>query len=164
VVARKSPSSGRWLNLVLILAAAVAIGGVAFAVGRGTAPVSAATGAGRGGIAGGAGFPRGSSAPGANGGNGFGRGGFGGAGLTVEGTVVSTTGDTLTIKTAAGQTIEVTTGASTTYHTQTAASASDVQAGKTVQVQLEFGGNGRPSASGTTSGPVGTAGSVTVIP
>ena len=35
-------SSGRWLNLLLGVAAAVAIGGVAFAVGRSTAPVAAA--------------------------------------------------------------------------------------------------------------------------
>ena len=90
-------------------------------------------------------------------------GGFGG-GLTVQGTVESVDGDTLTIKTANGQTIKVTTGASTTYHTQTDASASDVQAGKTVQVQLDGGFTGRPNASATTAAPVGTAGSVTVIP
>ena len=80
---------------------------------------------------------------------GFGRGGGFGGGLTVSGTVVSVTGDTLTIKTASGQTVEVTTGASTTYNTQAPASASDVQAGKTVQVQLDFaggGGGGRPNA------------------
>jgi hypothetical protein len=74
------------------------------------------------------------------------------------------TGDILTIKTAAGQTVEVTIGASTTYDTQTAASAADVQAGKTVQVQLDLGGQGRPSASAATSGPLGTASSVTVVP
>jgi hypothetical protein len=47
------------------------------------------------------------------------------------------------------------------------ATASDVQAGKTVQVQLESigaGGVGRPGASAAPAGPVGTAGSVTVIP
>jgi hypothetical protein len=167
VARRSSGAGGRWLNLLLVLAAAVAIGGIAFAVGRTTAPVSATTGNGRTGVAGGAGFPRGSFAPGASGQPGFGRGGFGGggAGLTINGTVVSVSGDTLTIKTATGQTIEVTTGASTTYHTESAATASDVQAGKNVQVQLDFGGGaGRPSASATTTGPVGTAGSVTVIP
>jgi len=155
--AARNGRSGRWLNLVLVVAAAVAIGGVAFAVGRGTAPVSAATGNGRGAFAGraqGASF-----APGANG-----RGGFGGGGFTVRGTVESVNGTTLTIKTATGQTIEVTTGASTTYTTQTPATSSDVQPGKTVEVQLDFGGTGRPSASATTSGPLGTAGSVTVIP
>lgn len=160
-VARRTSSGGRLLNVVLVLAATVAIGGVAFAVGRSSAPVSAATGNGRGDV--GAGFPGGSFAPRASGQPGFGRGGFGG-GLTINGTVESVTGDTLTVKTASGQTIEVTTGASTTYNTQSTADASDVQAGKTVQVQLALGGQGRPSASATTSGPVGTAGSVTVIP
>ena len=161
--ARKTSSGGRWLNLVLALAAAVAIGGVAFAVGRGTAPISAATGNGRGGFGGG---PGGSFAPGASGQPGFGRGGFGGGfggGITLSGTVVSVTADTMTIKTAAGQTIELSLGASTTYHTQAAASATDVQAGKTVQVQLD-GVLGRPSASAATSGPIGMAGSVTVVP
>jgi hypothetical protein len=169
VVAKKTGSGGRLLNIVLAAAVAVAIGGVAFAVGRSTAPVSAATG-GRGGNFGGV-FPGGSFAPRASGQPGFGRGGGGfggaaGAGLTVSGTVVSVTGDTLTIKTAAGQTIEVTTGTSTTYDTQTPATAADVQAGKTVQVQLTFagGGAGRPNASSAPTGPVGTADSVTVVP
>jgi hypothetical protein len=99
--------------------------------------------------------------PGANGGPG--RGGFGGGGLTLRGTVESVNGNTVTIKTASGQTIEVTTGASTTYNTQAPATASDVQAGKTVEVQVDPG-TGRPSPSATTTGPVGTAGSVTVIP
>ncbi len=74
----------------------------------------------------------------------------------------------MTIKTANGATIAVTTGSSTTYHTQAAASASDVQTGSTVQVQVDVTGGGgggfRPGASGAPTGPVGTAGSVTVIP
>ena len=170
VVTKKGGSGGRLLNVVLAVAIAVAIGGVAFAAGRTTAPVSAATGNGRG--TGGA-FPGGSFAPRASGQPGLGRGGFGGGfggaggGLTVSGTVVSVTGNTLTIKTASGQTIEVTTGASTTYNTQAPATASDVQAGKTVQVQVAFAGGaggGRPNASSAPTGPVGTAGSITVIP
>ena len=158
-VARKSGSGGRALNLILGLAAFVAIGGVAFAAGRNTAPVSAATANGGFGGAGGA---RASGAPGLGGRGGA--GGFGG-GLTISGTVQSVTGDTLTITTTAGQTITVTTGASTTYNTQATASATDVQTGKKVQVQLDGGGGGvRPGASAAPSGPVGTAGSVTVIP
>jgi hypothetical protein len=162
--ARKSSSGGRWLNVVLVIAAAVAIGGVAFAIGRGTAPVSAAT-TGDGRVFGGT-FPGGSFVPGASGAPGFGRGGFGGGlgGLTIEGTVESVDGDTLTIKTANGQTIKVTTGASTTYHTQTDATAADVQSGKTVEVRLDGGLTGRPNASPAATTPVGTAGSVTVIP
>jgi hypothetical protein len=157
-VSRKSSSGGRWLNLVLALAAAVAIGGVAFAAGRTTAPVSA-VGNGRTGFG-----PGGSFAPGASAAPGLGRGGFGGAGLTISGTVQSVTADTLTVTTTGGQTIVVALGASTTYDTQTPASATDVQAGKTVQVQLTANGQGRPAASATTSGPVGTASSVTVVP
>jgi hypothetical protein len=162
--ARKTSSGGRWLNLVLVVAAAVAIGGVAFAIGRGTAPASASTGNGP--VFEGA-FPGGSFVPGASGAPGLIRGGPGGGlggGLRVEGTVESVDGDTMTIKTANGQTITVSTDTSTTYHTQTDASASDVTAGKTVQVQLDGGITARPNASATTGGPVGTAGSVTVIP
>jgi hypothetical protein len=171
IPARKS-SGGRWLNLILGVAVAVAIAGVAFAVGRTTAPASAATGAGRGGFGGT--FVGGSFAPRASGQPGGGRGGFGGgfgggagAGLTVSGTVVSVDGDTMTIKTAGGQSIQVTTDSSTTYNTQSPASASDVAAGKTVQVQIDItagGGLGRPNASGAPAGPTGTANSVTVVP
>jgi hypothetical protein len=168
--AKSRGSSGRLLNIVLGVAIAVAIGGVAFAVGRSTAPASASTG--RGGFAANnpnASFgPRASGAPGFGGGRG-GFGGFGGAGLTIRGTVQSVSGDTVTIKTANGQTIEVTTGADTTYNTQAPASATDVTEGKTVQVQITptGGGNGggfRPGASGAPTGPVGTAGSITVVP
>ena len=166
-VARKK-SGGGWLNFVLILAAAFAIGGVAFAVGRSTAPVAATAGSGRNGTGNGNGFPNASVAPRASGQPGFGRGGFGGGlgsgGLTINGTVESVNGNTMTIRTASGQTIEVATDDSTTYHTQAPASAADVQAGETVQVQVDFAGGGRPGAGGTTSGPVGTAGSVTVVP
>ena len=150
-------------NLVLVLAAAVAIGGVAFAIGRGTATASTTTGAGNGRVFGGN-FPGGSFVPSASGAPRFGRGGGFGGGLTVQGTVESVDGDTLTIKTANGDTIKVTTGASTTYHTQADATAADVQAGKTVQVQIDGGFTGRPNASVTTAAPVGTAGSVTVVP
>ncbi|MEO8571907.1 MAG: hypothetical protein ABI553_09430 [Chloroflexota bacterium] len=166
--AGKGPSGGRLLNVVLVIAAAVAVGGVAFAVGRSTAPVSATTGNGRGG----AGFgPGGSFAPRASGQAGFGgRGGFGGAGgtVTLSGTVVSMTADTLTLKTAAGQTIEVAVAPATTYDTQAPAAAADVQAGKTVEVQLQFGGIGGGAAgsraSGVPSGSIGTANSITVVP
>jgi hypothetical protein len=161
--ARKSSSGGRWLNLVLVVAAAVAIGGVAFAVGRGTAATTATTANGP--VFGGA-FPGGSFVPGASGAPGFGRGGFGGGlgGMTIQGTVESVDGDTLTIKTANGQTITVSTGDSTAYHTQTDATAADVTAGRTVQVQLDGGLTGRPNASAAPDAPIGTAGSVTVIP
>ena len=161
-------SGGGWLNVVLIIAAAVAIGGVAFAVGRSTAPASAVAANGRANLGNGAALPGGNVGPRASGQPGFGRGslggGFGGGfggGPTITGTVESANGDTMTIRTASGQTIEVTTGPSTTYHTQSAATASDIQSGRKVQVQLDFGGQGRPNANG---GPAGSAASVTVIP
>ncbi len=158
--------SGRWLNVVLGVAVVVAIGGVAFAVGRGTAPASAATGNGRGGLVlNGGGFPTGSFTPGGNGGQVF-RGGFGGA-PTINGTVESVDGDKITIKTADGQTITLTTDSDTTYHTQAPASAADVTPGSTVKVQLDLDGNavaGGPRASGAPGAALGTAGSVTVVP
>lgn len=179
----KRRGSGRALNVVLAIAACVAIGGVAFAIGRGTASASTATsGNGRNGVVtNGNGFgngqrPFGSFAPGANGNPGFIRGGgFGGGGLTVSGTVESVTADSITIKTANGQTVTIGTGADTTYHTQAPASASDVTTGKTVEVQVGLsggfgggnrgnGGNGAPQASGAPAGPVGTADSITVVP
>ena len=179
----KRRNSGRWLNVVLAVAACVAIGGVAFAIGRGTASASTASSNNRGGfIANGNGQgngngqrPFGSFAPGANGGAGFIRGGFGGGGgITLSGTVESVTADSITIKTANGQTVTIGTGSDTTYHSQAPASASDVTTGKTVQVELGFngtrgngnggGGNGAPQASGAPAGPVGTADSITVVP
>jgi hypothetical protein len=157
--------SGRLLNVVLGIAAAVAIGGVAFAVGRTTAPAQAATVVSRG-NGGTLVVPGGSFAPGANGGPGFVRGGFGGS-PTIRGTVESIDGDTMTINTPSGQRVEVTTTDTTTYHTQTPAEASDVRTGSSVEVQVQFDGNGgavRPNASGAPTGPIGTAGSVTVVP
>ena len=167
--AKAKGSGGRLINAVLGIAIVVAIGGVAFAIGRTTAPASAAT-TGRGAF--GANFPNGSFTPNASGAPGFGGGrgfGGGGGGLTIRGTVESVSGDTVTIKTANGQTVAVTTGADTTYNTETPASASDVTTGATVQVQLQFDGTGagtvlRPGASGAPTGPVGTAGSITVVP
>jgi hypothetical protein len=163
-----------WLNVLLGLAAIVAVGGIAFAVGRSTAP--AATGGARGGNFPGGNFPAGSFAagnfpggsfaPDGSGGQGpaFGRGG----GFNLSGTVQSVTGDTLTITTANGQTLEFTLGSETTYATKAAATAGDVKPGSKVEVQLQLGAgaNGfRPNASAAPSaGPVGAAGSVTVVP
>lgn len=157
---RKSPVG--WLNLVLVLAAIVAVGGVAFAIGRSTAPVAPAGQRGTGNFGGGA-FPRGSFDPGQLGGAGGGR--FaGGGGFNLSGTVQSVTGDTLTMTTANGQTVEFGLGDATTYDTRTPGSAADVKAGSKVEVRLDFGAGGRPTASAAASGPIGTASSVTVVP
>jgi hypothetical protein len=161
---RKS-TSGRALNLLLGLAVAVAIGGVAFAIGRGTAPATAARFPG--GLGNGA-NPGASFVPGASGLPGGGQGGpgglFGGGGLAISGTVESVDGDTLTIKTDDGTTIEVTIGTDTDYHTQAAATVSDVTSGATVSVQLDFTGGPGQGGQGGTDGPVGTASDITVIP
>jgi hypothetical protein len=165
-VPRRS-SSGGWLNVILVLAAIVAVGGVAFAIGRNTAPVAAATGRGNG-LFGNGNFARGSFAPDGSGGPG---GGFlgglrGDGGFSLSGTVQSVTGDSLTITTANGQTLQFALGADTTYSSRTPASAADVKTGSKLEVQLQLGAGGfRPNASAAPSGgPVGTAGSVTVVP
>ena len=161
-------ASAAWLNVVLVLAVVVAVGGVAFAIGRSTAPVAAA-GLRGGGNFGGGNFARGSFAPGQSGAPGDGNGGFlggglrGGGGFNLSGTVQSVTGDTLTITTASGQTVEFSLGSATTYSAKTAATAADVKTGSKVEVQLNFAG-GRPTASAAASGPIGAASSVTVVP
>ena len=159
VVASRPRQGGKWLNVLLALAFAVALGGVAFAVGRSTAPVAAAIGRGNGG----AGFaPGGSFVPGANG---QGRGGFlGGGGLTVSGTVESFASGKLTVKLASGETATFTLDTSTTYHSATPASATDVAVGDKVDVGLTggraaFGGGGATSSAA----PELTARDVTVV-
>jgi hypothetical protein len=168
VIAAVKPrsSSSRAINLVLGLAVVIAIGGVAFAVGRGTAPVSAAAGPG--------GFRNGPLPSGAIV-NGGGPGGFvgGAAGLSIEGTVTAVDADSVTIETSAGTTIELSIDGSTEYHQQAAADASDVTTGSTVVVQVDgFTGRGGPQggpnasaapsqAAGSTTG---TATDITVVP
>jgi hypothetical protein len=155
--AARRPRIGPWINALLGLALAVAIGGVAFAAGRLTAPANAA-----------ANVPaRGFNGPGAFGGNGFpsvpfdgagraGRGLFGAGVASIQGTVTT---DSVTITTASGQTITVAIGGTTTYHQQASASASDVRTGGTVIVRLGFR---QPTANGTTGGP--TATDITIVP
>jgi hypothetical protein len=150
------------LNALLGLAMVVAVGGVAFAVGRMTAPTTP-TGFPNGGPGGGnfPGGPGASFAPGASfgpgfGGNGPGGGLFGAGGLTIEGTVESISGDTLTIRTADGQTVEVTLPAGTTYHSQASASSGDVASGSNVLVRVDV-----QAGQGTNQV---TASDVTIVP
>jgi hypothetical protein len=165
VQVRRRSSSAMWLNVLLALAAIVAVGGIAFAVGRTTAPVAAAAQRGNGAFGNGA-FPRGSFDPNASGAPGAGfQGGFRGGGFNLSGTVQSITSQTLTITTANGQTLEFTLGADTTYSTKVPATAADVKTGSKVEVQLQPGTGGRPTGSPAPSaGPLGTANSVTVVP
>ena len=164
VIRKSRKSSGRWLNALLIFAAAVAIGGVAFAAGRTTAAASTTgAGTGRNFGAGTGQFPNASGRPGFVTGGGQGLGRFAG-GLTLDGTVQSIDGNTLTLKTANGDTIKVTLGSDTTYATQTPATASDVTTGSKVEVRLDPTSIVRQGQGGSTTDPLGTAGSVTVVP
>ncbi|HEY2915661.1 MAG TPA: hypothetical protein VGI98_00455 [Candidatus Limnocylindrales bacterium] len=160
------PRGSMWVNVALGVALLIAIGGVGFAAGRMTAPATAA--AGGNGRFGGGQFPGGQFPGGGyffqgggNGGTGAGNGGlrgvFGNGGASVQGTVESVSGDTLTLKLAGGQTIQVSLSGTTTYHAETSASAGDVQTGGTVIVRLSLdrgeGGPTTPSASDVTIVP-----------
>jgi hypothetical protein len=146
-------------NVLLAVAAVIAIGGITFAVGRATAPT--ATAGGFPGANGGQGFtPNGSFTPGQGGPGGFG----GDGGITISGTVKSIDGTTMTVTTAAGTetTIDI---SGSTYHSQAAATAADVKAGSAVAVTVTgFGGfrggapgaSGAPRASGAPGGGTGT--------
>jgi hypothetical protein len=153
------------LDYILAIALVVAVGGVAFAVGRTTAPARASVPNGGGFLPTGS-FNPGAGGPGAGGpggGLGGGLGGFGG-GLTIEGTVKSVDGSTLVIQTANGQEVTVNLEAGTTYHEATSADANAVAAGDEVTVRaaggpLGPGGGANAGASGT---PSFTATDVTV--
>jgi hypothetical protein len=163
--------STRWLNVALVAAVGIAVAGVAFAVGRATAPsaldqLRSDAASGQGGPIvvgpGGQGFP-GQGGQGGQGQGGQGQGGpfarFGGGGIAIEGTVESIDGDSMTIKTADGQTIEVSLDTDTSYHTATDASASSVTSGSTVVVRVQA--SGQPGSGGGLSLD---ADDVTVVP
>jgi hypothetical protein len=171
----RSRGGGMLVNVLLALALVVAVGGVAFAAGRATAPVAAAatgrTGFGGNGGGGFAGGPTASGAPGA---------GFGGAagGVSVQGTVTAVSADSITIQIAGGQSMTIPIDAQTTYAQRTPSTASAVTAGSTVVVQLQGGrgafgngnGNGNggqgtgPNASGAPGRTLGPASTITVVP
>jgi hypothetical protein len=167
----KPARQDRTTMTLLLIAAAVAIGGISFAIGHVTAGsgTAAATPAlGRGGFGPGAGrsFSIPSLAPGQTfdtsqfGGNG--RGGFGGG---TQGTVQSISGGTLTIKLANGSTMTINLTGTTTYHKEDAASQSDITTGSTVRVTVAGGANGNPGATpapGATTAPR-TASDVTLV-
>jgi len=139
---RATPS--RAIVVALAVAAAIAFGGVGFAVGRVTAPTPTFAGFRNGGN----GFP-GLGGDGQRPGNPGGGGGLGaGRGFGLQGTVTSISGDTLTLKTANGSTITVKLSSSTTYSKQVAAQQSDITQGSTVRVGINFTAGGNPG-SGT---------------
>jgi hypothetical protein len=149
------------LNVLLGLAALVAVAGLAFAVGRFTTPAS--TAAANRGTNGQFGGPRASGAPA---GGGFGRG-FGGA-ASIQGTVTATTPTSITISLPSGQSVTFTTDGSTTYHQESAGSSSDVTTGKQVLIQVSGrgfgpGASGAPGAASPAASGDLTAGSVIVV-
>ena len=174
-IVRPKGSSGRALNFLLGLALVVAVGGMAFAVGRLTAPPQANAGVGPGG-----GFQ---GPPGASFGPGGGFQGLPGASFdpanpprgfggetTISGIVTSVDGTTMTLTTAAGQTLTIDVSHAA-YHAQADATASDVAIGASVKVSAGgFGGrppfgngvppSGAPAPSGSTTL---TASEVTIV-
>ena len=160
--------SGAWLNLLLGVAALIAVGGIAFAIGRTTAPTSAAS---INGFPNGGNFalPNGSFDPNASfdpnnapGFDGNGPGGFfGGGGATLDGKVTAISGDSMTITLDSGNTVTVKTNGDTTYHASSPATAADVTVGADVAVRVSGGGRftfGGPNASGGTNGNGGPNG------
>jgi hypothetical protein len=170
---RGKRGGGTIVNGLLGVALVVAIGGVAFGVGRATAPVSAAA-AGRTGFGGGFGAGGGPTASGAPNGGGV----AGAGGVSIQGTVTAIAADSITLQLPSGQSVTIPTTTTTTYHERTAATAADVTSGATVIVQLEGGrggfgqgggqggpaASGAPTASGTPARGLGSASTVTVVP
>ncbi len=153
VVITQPKKSGGWVNLLLGVAAVIAIGGVAFAIGRSTAPASAATvgtfpGGGNGPVfnVGGSFDPNGGPVTG----NGRPGGLFGAGGPTIDGKVASISGDTMTITLPSGDTMTVKLDGDTTYHQSTDATASDVAVGDDVAVRV--GGGRIQIGDGTANG------------
>ena len=133
VIARPKSSSGRGTSVLLALAAAIAIGGLAFAAGRLTAPAATAS-AGRPGVGqlpGNGQDPGTGQAPGT--GQFPGRGGAMG-GVTLNGTVTAISADSITLELASGTSITIPLDDETAYRTASAASAADVTVGSTVIV------------------------------
>lgn len=177
IVAPRKKKGGGITNVLLVVAALVAVGGVTFAVGRATAPAAASGLGARGtGLTSGTGttgqqglVPGGSFDPAAGGVPGGDRGGFGDRTMTITGTVKSIDGTSMTVTTASGNetTIDI---SGTTYHSQAAATAADVTAGSTVSVSITGFGGGRggpdasaaPAASGAPASGTITATDVTI--
>jgi hypothetical protein len=168
--------SSRVVNVVLGLAAIVAIGGLAFAAGRMTAPTTAAADGngngngrfGNGQFPGGNGpFPSGDLVPG--GGRGTGAGFL--TGSVLEGTVVSSTSTSLTLEINAGNggqsiQVEIPLSSATAVHTQADAATGDIAAGQEVLVQLgtaAAGATAAPIASGAPRSIQAPASDITIV-
>lgn len=166
-----------WLDWLLGAALVLAIGGVAFAVGRTTAPASAAVSFPGGALPNG-GFgvrpgasldPNASFAPGGGpvGGGPAGRPGFLGAGgLAIDGTVTSIDGTSLTLTLDSGETMTFGLDGATTYHEAASAGADAVAVGDDVWVRVSGGGvpAGNGGAGGAADSVNLTATDITVTP
>jgi hypothetical protein len=108
----------------------IAVGGISFAVGRGTAPAPAAV-TDRGNFAGPGGFP--GAGTNVTGGAGA---AFASGGILLRGTIETASPTSLTLKEANGTSLTINLSGTTTYHAQAAASAADLTVGATVQVQV----------------------------
>jgi hypothetical protein len=177
VIAKPKSSSGRGTSLLLVLAGAIAVGGIAFAAGRLTAPAAATTAGrfGNGQVPGnGQGLPGNGQLP-VNGqlpadGQGFpGRdGGFGG--LSLAGTVSAVSADSITVTLESGTSVTIPLDAKTTYHAAAAATADDVTVGSEVRVtpgaraanpNASFDPNASPGPGGGVG--FGAAADVTIV-
>lgn len=146
---RKSNRTG---NLLLAAAGIVAIGGIAFAAGRFTAPAAAVTpgnGNGNFGL-----FPGGSfdpgSFPGGQGGPGQGGPGAGPGNATLRGEVTAVSDSAITLELENGSTIDVPIDESTDYQAATESAPSEVVVGSSVLVQssdVSFTPGAGPGAS-----------------
>lgn len=138
--------SGGVLNVLLVGAAILAIGGVAFAVGRSTAPAGAFPGVGS--IDGGP-IVRadGSFAPGAGGPRGL----VSDGGLAIDGTVTSIDADSITLTLDNGDEMTFALDGDTTYHEATSATPADVAVGDDVSVKVDGGGRIQSNTGGSTT-------------
>jgi len=131
---RPARSRNRTGSVALVVAALVAVGGLAFAGGRLTAPASAATPGGGNGFRGG-GFPFASfGANGPGGGQVF-RGNGALRSVSLHGQVTAVSSDSLTLTLDNGASVTVPLDSQTTYHDASAGSASDVAVGSTVVIE-----------------------------
>lgn len=176
VIATTSARRGRNpLDLLLVGAAVLAIGGVAFAVGRMTAPPATAAFPGGGqftpggvvpgaslapGQSPGAGGP-GAGGPGAGGPGAGGPGGFNLGGMSMTGTVTSVDADSLTLTLESGEEVTIALDDATDYWTADDATAADISVGATVDVGVGLDGL---APGGAGDAPAFTADDVTVVP